>query len=91
MSKYTVVWDDEATEALAQIWLESSNRQEITQAAKEVDDNLTYDSSEKGSEFLGARMLVVHPIWVVFKVQPEDCVVTVLQVRLLSKGSLYHE
>lgn len=81
--RYTVVWLQDALAQLAQIWLEASDRKEITTAADRIDQELAIDPSTKGttvSEEL--RSLYVPPLCAVFSVSEPDRLVEVASIRL---------
>ncbi len=40
MTRYTVVWHDDARDELARLWLAASNRQSISDAANTIDREL---------------------------------------------------
>jgi hypothetical protein len=78
---YTVIWKREAERRLATIWLGSTDRPAITQAANQIDQQLRRDPDDQGeSRPDGRRILLVPPLGVLFKVQPLDRVVTVVAV-----------
>ena len=78
--KFTVTWHPAARDELAQIWLDSSDREVVSTAANGIDQALSRDPDRKGEEFYGDRLFVSAPLAVTFAVFPEDCVVQVLQV-----------
>jgi hypothetical protein len=85
MNSFTVVWLDQAVGELAGYWLESDVRDEITRAVAEIDQQLRHGPENKGSEVSeGLRKLVVPPLRVFYSVQPENRMVEVSSVRLLT-------
>jgi hypothetical protein len=48
MTRYTVVWLERSQDQLAQIWVNSSDRQAITEAANNIDSELANDPETKG-------------------------------------------
>lgn len=79
--KYTVLWKPSAEQRLAQIWLAAVDRRAITAASHRVDRQLANDPDQKGEPRpKGRRMLLEHPLGVVFKVEPDDRTVYVLTV-----------
>ena len=43
MSRHTVVWLQDAQDELAQIWLDSDDREAVTQATSRIDSVLAVD------------------------------------------------
>jgi mRNA-degrading endonuclease RelE of RelBE toxin-antitoxin system len=81
MIKYTVTWRESAQQDLARIWLDSSDRRQITTATNEIDRTLGRDALEKGmilSQF--SRELIVEPIKVLFTVNDDDRIVEIFKV-----------
>jgi len=79
--KWTVLWGSGAENDLAQIWVNASHRQSVTDAANEVDRLLAIDPLDTGeSREEGRRILLVPPLGVTFNVLPDDRIVRVLDV-----------
>ncbi|MEM9354497.1 MAG: hypothetical protein AAGA92_15940 [Planctomycetota bacterium] len=78
--RFTVTWHPAAADELAALWLESSDRTPLTDAANTIDSVLAEEPATKGEEFYGDRLLVVAPLAVTFTVRAEDQVVEILQV-----------
>jgi len=78
--RYTVQWRRTAEAALADIWLCATDRQAVTRATHEVDRELAMSPETKGLDFYGDRLLLIAPLHVVFRVEPDDRRVTVLNV-----------
>lgn len=77
--RYTVVWKLRAETDLAGIWLAATDRDAVTQAAREIDLALREDAPTKGeSRFGNKRILVVPPLAIDFSVVEEDRIVYVL-------------
>ena len=83
MTKYTVVWRNSAVQELSQIWLHSTKRNEVTRSSDAIDKTLTYDPMDRGRDYFGDRYLIVHPLWVVYRIENADRIVEVLQVGLV--------
>jgi hypothetical protein len=49
MTRFTVVWHQEAEDELARIWLESKNRQAVSAATNAIDGQLGIDADVKGT------------------------------------------
>jgi hypothetical protein len=78
--RYTVVWEDSALDALAAVWMRSSNRNAVRAASIRVDRELAVDPDLKGTDFYGDRLLYVAPLSVSYHVEPADMLVRVLDV-----------
>jgi hypothetical protein len=78
--RFTVTWHPSAEPELAEIWLKSTDRSEITQAANSVDQLLSSDPMAQGEEFYGDRILVVLPLAMTYAVSKPDRSVQILQV-----------
>jgi hypothetical protein len=83
---YTVVWKQVAEDVLTLLWIKADDREAITAAANQIDQLLRsnpelYGESREGNE----RVWIVPPLVVVFEVQDQDRIVTVLSVRFLSR------
>jgi hypothetical protein len=48
MIRYTVLWREEVQDDLARLWLNSPNRQQLTDAADRIDVELSIDAHLKG-------------------------------------------
>lgn len=82
MTRYTVVWHDDALNLLAEVWIASAERGSITEAAQIVDIELSYDPKTKGIDVEGdLRELVVPSLRVLFSVSESDRLVRVVHVE----------
>lgn len=82
MTRYTVVWVRSARDELAELWLNAPNRNAVTTAARDVDQQLAQDASIQGVELSeGLRSLFVAPLNAIFSVREDDRIVEVLRVR----------
>jgi hypothetical protein len=81
---YTVTWLPSAQNELASLWVMSANRMAIRNAADAMDIELRIDPDMKGFAFFGNRILRIDPLLVVFSVKPDDRLVEVLQVFLMT-------
>lgn len=61
--KWNVAWSARAEDRLAELWMASSRRNEVTMAAEEIQDVIERNpvSAEEGREFPG-RILFVRPL-----------------------------
>ncbi|MEX2316239.1 MAG: hypothetical protein WD669_03740 [Pirellulales bacterium] len=83
MNRYTVVWHDDAQNQLAQVWMGSTDRAAITEAAHVIDIELAVDAGSKGVEVEGElRELVVPPLRVLFGVSEPDRLVRVVHAEM---------
>jgi len=81
--KLTVGWKNPALDQLADLWMNSISKQDITDASNEIDQLLSNDP--KGASTLvseGRWRLIVPPLGVDYHVSDEDCKVTVVEVWL---------
>ena len=79
--KYTVVWTATAEHELAQIWLDASDRQSVSDAANRLEAELKRDPlrfSRPTSEVF--RELYLQPLVVRFNISEDDRRVTVASV-----------
>jgi hypothetical protein len=84
MNTFTVVWEKDARNELARLWLDNPLlRREITTAADLIDPQLAIRPLELGVETApNTRQYVEPPLKVLFKVSQADCLVRVLYVKL---------
>lgn len=78
---YTVVWIKLAQGELANLWTNSTARQDVADAADRIDSILRlhpYEYSESRDGDL--RILFVPPLAVLFNVSDDDCLVSVRAV-----------
>jgi hypothetical protein len=78
--RFTVTWHPSAEAELADIWMRTVDRNEVTRAANEIDELLSSAPIRHGEEFCGDRILVVLPLAVTFTINEPDCKVQILQV-----------
>ena len=84
MARYTVLWHSDATNELAELWVESLDRQALTAATNAIDRELGDGSTSKGTELSeGLRALFEPPLQVLFVVREDDRVVEVLRIKLI--------
>jgi hypothetical protein len=78
MTRYTVVWLRSEEDRLAEIWLNSQNRAEVSAASHTIDAELAADAGRKGMSVAdNVRLLVVPPLAVIFEVLEDDLLVRV--------------
>ena len=88
MSRHTVVWLQDAQDELAQIWLDSDDREAVTQATSTIDSVLAVDPHSKGQPLAeGLCKLRIAPLEVAFIVRGEDRLVEVASVKNVQSSS----
>jgi plasmid stabilization system protein ParE len=79
--KYTVVWQEAAEEDLGRIWLATTNRQAVADAADRIDvllrSNPKRAATSDNAEFMEIR---IPPLKVAFLIQEDDRRVVVASV-----------
>lgn len=81
MMKYEVRWGPAAENELASLWLDSDDRQTITDAAMQIDELLAAFPQDRGeSRFGDIRILFVSPLGVLFQVDEQNRRVQVIAV-----------
>ena len=79
--RFTVVWEPEAYNDLADLWLNSVDRDRIVFLAESIDLELTVDPFWKSAELgEGLRALNLPPLRILFTVNVEDRVVDVERI-----------
>ena len=78
MTRFTVVWEPEAYDDLADIWLHASDREKIVSVSESIDLELTVDPFWKSVELSeGLRALNLPPLRILFSVNLKDRLVEV--------------
>lgn len=84
MTRYTVVWHEDAQNQTAQCWLNAADRRAVTQAADAVDAILAWDPLTKGTAVEGElQELILPPLQFLFGVSEPDRLVKIVNVELL--------
>ena len=78
--RFTVTWHPSAEQDLTEIWLQASDRANVTQAANFIDQVLASDPLTHGEDFYGERIIVALPLAVTYPVSEPDRSVQILQV-----------
>ena len=79
--KYTVVWKSTAQQMLAELWLSATDRQIVANAADRIDALLRENPAGVGESRDGeARILLVQPLGVDYRLHPDDQLVNVIAV-----------
>lgn len=78
---FTVVWNPSAERDLAELWMNSTDRESVAAAADEIDAGLRRDAPFQGESRGGnSRILVVPPLAILFDVNHDDRMVSVWAV-----------
>lgn len=84
MTRYTVVWVEDASDELAEVWMAATDRDAVTVAANAIDHELAVDPEKKGADLTeGLRVLICSPLRVLFAVNADDRVVEVAHVEIV--------
>lgn len=79
--RYTVTWQDETLDDLAEVWMAASNRRAVQQSVDEIDRILANDpETHAESPGEGLYKLTMHPIRVLFEVRAQDRIVEVVRI-----------
>lgn len=78
--RFTVIWSQFAQDQLADLWMNSGNRNAVTAAQHQIDQLLLVDPHLQGLQFFGDRVLVVLPLRVRFFINWMDMIVEVYDV-----------
>jgi hypothetical protein len=81
MNRYTVIQPEWVEDQLAELWLNAVDKQSVTAASHQLDQELRSDAENKGEQVDNKlRKLVVGPLWVYYTVHPDDCIVKVWSI-----------
>ncbi len=84
--RFTVVWEPQAYEDLAAVWLNAVDREKIVFLAESIDLELTVDPFWKSTELSeGLRALNLPPLKILFSVNVEDRLVDIERIIRLSE------
>ncbi|MGI8982399.1 MAG: hypothetical protein ACR2FY_24470 [Pirellulaceae bacterium] len=79
--KYTVIWEPDAANELARLWLDSTDRQTVADAANEIDRLLSENPFDEKYEVVSnAGAIAVLSLGVDFEVNGHDMKVLVSAV-----------
>jgi hypothetical protein len=86
---FTVLWAQTATDQLADIWLESTDRAAVNSAVEAIDSLLSSDplgelTSELGE---GLRTVTIASLRIIYPVREDDRAVDVATVRRIADSS----
>jgi hypothetical protein len=83
--RFTVVWLPKAEASLANLWMKSSNRREISDACNRLDASLKNDPEAKGTPSGKFFKLEDTPLSVLYHVDPADLMVRVIAVKQIGQ------
>ena len=84
MNRYTVVWEPDADNDVAELWMAAPNPDAVTSAIHRVIAYLSHEPEDCGEELReGLRVLNVPPLRVIYSVRPEDRLVEIDRVTWL--------
>jgi hypothetical protein len=84
VTRFTVVWHDDAQNLLAEEWLNAPDRIAVTSATHAIDLELASDAQTKGILVEGdLRELIVSPLRVWFSISEPDRLVKIVHVEKL--------
>ena len=82
MTRYTVIWVEDASDELAEIWMAALDRNAIAAAANVIDAELAEDAELKGGPLREGLRVVAHPpLRVLYSVNLDDRIVEVAWVQ----------
>ena len=82
MTRYTVVWLQEALDDLTWLWLAATDRAEVTAATAKLDALLASDPSVPSQSVSeGLRKLAVTPLTAFFEIREDDRLVEIVRIR----------
>jgi hypothetical protein len=82
MTRFTVVWHEDAQEELAEVWINARDRSGVTAAAHHIDVELSQDATTKGVEVSeGLRAFFAPPLRILFMVDEGDRITEIVRVR----------
>ncbi len=84
MTRFTVIWALEALDDLAEIWLNSNDRDKVVSVAESIDLELTVDPFWKSRQLSeGLHAVEIPPLRILFSVNDADRLVEVAQIKLI--------
>lgn len=85
MKRYGVKWRKSALDDLAEIWLQSADRDAVTRAAREIESRLENDPVSAGRELSeGLRSLTCQTLRVIFYVVEGTSIVRIVSAMPVS-------
>jgi plasmid stabilization system protein ParE len=79
--RYTVVWTPDALNELTELYVNATDRADVTAASNRIDATLATDPYGQSESRSGnSRIMIVPPLAVSFDVSDPDCLVTVWAV-----------
>lgn len=85
MTRRTVIWLPDAEAQLAEVWLTSDCRNEVTAASQMIDRRLAEDAESIGVDLSeGLRRLDELPLRVIYEILDDDMMVQIASVKLVT-------
>jgi hypothetical protein len=79
--KYEVLWSPFAEQLLAELWYEPNDRYLVSEAARQIDENLARSPHSSGeSRGDGTRILLLSPLGVLYEIFDDERQVVVRKV-----------
>jgi hypothetical protein len=79
--KFTVLWDPDAEQELAALWLDSARRLDVTRAADAIDQRLQRNAPNEGESRPGGRRILFEDLLgILFRVDLPSRTARVLHV-----------
>ena len=80
--RYTLTYRPSAKDELAELWLNASDRNSVTDSSNLIERALRDDPDRKGEQVEGwLRKIAAAPLVYYYVVSPDDCLATVWSVR----------
>jgi hypothetical protein len=83
---FTVVFQPDALDELMRLYLVAPTAASVEQAANRIDHVLSHYPEIAAPDANGKRQYTVPPLSVAYNYSPDDCLVSVVQVQLLTVG-----
>jgi len=78
------VYDPSAEAKLADLYNQAVDKAAFTQSSNRIDAELRVDAHSKGLSFGRYRAFYDDPLAVLYEVDPGDCMVTVIAVKVIT-------
>jgi len=87
MTRRTVIWLPDAEAQLADVWLASDCRNDVTTASQVIDRKLAENAESIGVNLSeGLRRLDEPPLRVIYEILDDDMMVCIASVKLLTSA-----
>lgn len=78
---FTVVWDESAEVALASLWVSTTDRQAVTDAALRIERALRTNPDSKGIPHKSLMIYTNEPLAALYSVDSEDRMVRIIAIK----------